>query len=140
MKAYDKPNIEIHGTAIGDLNFCSSFMSSITFMEVRVLLSQLEQVGMMDPQVAMIPLYLCGGFCKLVHLARSTPPSLSSKALNDDIHRAFRQCSAVNTSNNAWEQAQLSLGLSPLICSFHLLHLFIWLWIRLPPVSSNRGL
>ncbi|KAL5481830.1 hypothetical protein EMCRGX_G022082 [Ephydatia muelleri] len=61
------------------------------------------------------------------------------KAFNlfdDDIHRAFNLC---NTSNIAWEQAQLSLSrgglglrsLSPLICNFHLLHLFYWLWFSI---------
>ena len=68
MKAYDKPNIEILGVAIRDLDFCSSFISAKR-MEARALLSQLEQVGMIDPQVALVLLRLCGGFCKLVHLA-----------------------------------------------------------------------
>ena len=41
MKSYDKPNIEILGVAIGDLDFCSSFISA-KWMEARALLSQLE--------------------------------------------------------------------------------------------------
>ena len=69
MKAYDKPNIEILGVAIGDLDFCSSFISAKR-MEARALLSQLERVGMIDPQVALVLLHLCGGFCKLAHLAQ----------------------------------------------------------------------
>ena len=47
------------------------------------------------------------------HLARSTPPSLSSKAVSffdDDIRRASNRCMGVNTSNITWEQAQLSLS------------------------------
>ena len=82
-------------------------------MEARAVLSQLEQVRMMDPQVALVLLHLCGGFCKLAHLARSTPPSLSSEALksfDDDILRAFSQCMGVDISNIAWDQAQLSLS------------------------------
>ena len=77
MKAYHKPNIEILGVTIEDLDFCSSFISAKR-MEARALLSQLEQVGMIDPQVALV-LRLCSGFCKLVHLARSKPPSLSAE-------------------------------------------------------------
>ena len=66
MKAFDKPNIVILGVAIGDLDFCSSFI----FMKrigARAHVSQLEQVGMLDPQVALVLLHLCGGFCKLLH-------------------------------------------------------------------------
>ena len=81
MTASDKPNIVILGVAIGDLDFCSSFIATKR-MEASALLSQIEQVGVLDPQVALVLLRLCGGFCKLVHLARSTPPSLSSQALS----------------------------------------------------------
>eukprot|EP00731_Ephydatia_muelleri_P032417 Em0023g924a len=112
MKASDKPNIVILGVAIGDLDFCSSFISTKQ-MEARALLSQLEQVGVLDPQVALVLLRLCGGFCKLVHLARSTPPSLSSQALSlfdNDIRRVFSECTGVDTSDTAWKQAQLSLS------------------------------
>ena len=112
MKASDKPNIVILGVVIGDLDFCSSFISTKR-MEARALLSQLEQVGVLDPQVALVLLRLCGGFCKLVHLARSTPPSLSSHALSlfdNDIRRVFSECTRVDTSDTAWKQAQLSLS------------------------------
>ena len=112
MKASDKPNIVILGVAIGDLDFCSSFISTKR-MEARALLSQLEQLGVLDPQVALVLLRLCGGFCKLVHLARSTPPSLSSQALSlfdNDIRRVFSECTGVDTSDTAWKQAQLSLS------------------------------
>ena len=110
MKSSNKPNIVILGVAIGNLDFCSSFIS-IKRMEARALLSQLEQVGVLDPPVALVLLRLFGGFCKLIHLARSTPPSLSSQALSlfdDDIRRVFSECTGVDTSNTAWEQAQLS--------------------------------
>ncbi|KAL5516561.1 hypothetical protein EMCRGX_G001929 [Ephydatia muelleri] len=112
MKASDKPNIVILGVAIGDLDFCSSFISTKR-MEARALLSKLEQVGVLDPQVALVLLRLCEGFCKLVHLARSTPPSLSSQALSlfdNDIRRVFSECTGVDTSDTAWKQAQLSLS------------------------------
>ena len=50
MKAYVKPNIVILGVAIGDLDFCSSFIATKQ-MEARALLSQLEQVGLVDPRL-----------------------------------------------------------------------------------------
>ena len=43
--------------------------------------SRLVEVGPLDPQVALILLCLCGSYCKLIHLARATPPSLVSEAL-----------------------------------------------------------
>ena len=68
------------------------------------LLTQLSEVGSADPQVALLLLRQCGGFCKLVHLSRSTPPSLVADALrlyNDDVCQCF---------TDAWQQAQLSLS------------------------------
>ena len=50
---------------------------------------------------------------KLAHLARATPPSLSIKALelfDIDVRHFFSQCTAVDTSDEAWLQAQLSLS------------------------------
>ena len=34
----------------------------------------LEEVGAVDPHVAFTLLRICGGFCKLIHLARTTHP------------------------------------------------------------------
>eukprot|EP00731_Ephydatia_muelleri_P002078 Em0001g2078a len=43
--------------------------------------TEIEEVGALDPQVALMLLRTCSGFCKLSHLARATPPSLSVKSL-----------------------------------------------------------
>ena len=67
----------------------------------------------MDPQVALLLLRQCGGFCKLVHLARSTPPSLIVEVLeyfDNDVRHCFALSTAVDTTNSAWKQAQLSLS------------------------------
>eukprot|EP00731_Ephydatia_muelleri_P023351 Em0015g934a len=56
-------------------------------------------------------LRLCGAFCKLVHLARATPSTLTSKVfalINDDIQMTFCRCIGVDMSDTAWQQAQLS--------------------------------
>ena len=43
----------------------------------------------------------------LMHLARSTPPSL---IFDNDAHKCFAECTMVDTSDAAWQQAQLSLS------------------------------
>ena len=73
------------------------------------LLTQLSEVGSAD----LLLLRQCGGFCKLVHLSRSTPPSLVADALrlyDDDVHQCFTECTSVDTPDHAWQQAQLSLS------------------------------
>ena len=51
-----------------------SYIAS-TRTEAMKLLSRPVEVACFDPQVALIFLRMCGGYCKLVHLARATPPS-----------------------------------------------------------------
>ena len=68
-------------------------------------------------------LRFCGSFCKMVHLARSTPPSLVAEVLSIfdlDISRCFTECTSVDVFDVAWQQAQLSpnrggLGLRSLL-------------------------
>ena len=80
MISSDKPNLVILGAPIENKEFCSSFVSK-GLKNVAGLWSQLEEVGLIDPQVALILLRLCGAFCKLVHLTRATPTSLIKDAL-----------------------------------------------------------
>ena len=50
---------------------------------------------------------------QLVNLARSTPPALIGEALqffDDDVRRCFSECTAIDTPNVTWQQAQLSLS------------------------------
>ena len=91
------PNIVILGVPIGDLEFCSNYISN-KCASAKLLLHKLEEVGAQDAQVALVLLRLCGSFCKLAHLARATPPSLSIKALelfDIDVRHCFSQCTAV---------------------------------------------
>ena len=63
--------------------------------------------------MALLLLRQCSSFCKMVHLACSTPPSLMADALqmyDNDIHDAFAECTAVDAFGNSWEQTQLSLS------------------------------
>ena len=109
MKRFTSPHIEILGAPIGDIIFCGKFVAQKR-AEARHLLTQLEEVGSVDPQVALLLLRLCGSFCRLVHLARSTPPSLIVDGLDNDVRHCFAECTMVDTSDAAWQQAQLSLS------------------------------
>ena len=89
MKQSRNLNIEILGIPIGDKDFCSAFVSRKR-LEARPLLERLEEVGAVDPQVALMLLCMCGGFCQLAHLARATPPSLvmaSLELFDEDVRR-----------------------------------------------------
>ena len=66
-----------------------------------------------DLHVAISLLRICGGFCKLVHISRTTPPSLSSEALrtfDGETRSCFSACLAADVTDAAWQQAQLSLS------------------------------
>ena len=94
MQQSHNPNIEILGIPIGDKDFCSAFISRKR-SEARPLLEYLEEVGAVDPQIALTLLRMCGGFCRLVHLARATPPSLAMTSLqlfDEDVRRYFSLC------------------------------------------------
>ena len=108
----NNPCLEVLGISIGDKEFCTTFIST-KCAESRILLVKLEEVGAIDPHVALILIRLCGGFCCLNHLARATPPSLSAKALemfDEDVWQCFSASTGIDTSDGAWQQAQLSLS------------------------------
>ena len=123
MKVSRVPNLEILGAPIGDPIFCAKFLAQKR-ADAAKLLSQLAEVGAEDPQVAFLLLRQCAAFCKLVHLARSTPPSYIADGLalfDKDVRQCFSECTALDTSDIDWMQAQLSLsrgglGLRNLAC------------------------
>ena len=92
--------------------FCAKFFAQKRAKAVR-LLSQLSEVGALDPQIALLVLRHCASFCKLVHLARSTPPSLVSEGLalfEEEVRRYFTDCVAIDASDSDWLQVQLCLS------------------------------
>ena len=110
MKVSHEPNFEVLGAPIGDP--ISKFLAQRRAKAAK-LLSQLVTVGSLDPQVALLLLRQCAGYCKLVHLARSTPPFLISDGLtlfDAEIRRCFSECTGIDTADNDWLQIQLSLG------------------------------
>ena len=80
IKSSQVPHFEILGAPIGDFLFCSKFIASRHKIASK-LLSKLEEVASIDPQVALILLCLCAGFCKMVHVARTTPHHLAFGSL-----------------------------------------------------------
>ena len=125
------PNFVILGSPIGDKSFCEDFASS-AIRASNILHQQLQKLE--DPQIALTLLRQCAAFCKLTHIARTTPPNLIQSALatfDDNVRACFMECTAIDLSRNcpAWKQATLSLphgGLicfSPLLCCIHQLNL-----------------
>ena len=97
-------------SAKGQAIFCAKIVAQKCASALK-LLTQLNEVGSADPQVALLLLRQCGGFSKLVHLSRSTPPSLVADALrlyDDDVRQCFTECTSVDTPDHSWQQAQLS--------------------------------
>ena len=74
----------------------------------------MSEVGSVDPQIALLLLRHCTTFCKLVHLARSTPPALVSEGLaslfDAEVCRHFCDTVAIDPSDSEWLQVQLSLS------------------------------
>ena len=92
----------------------TTFSAPVTLPpSVLRLLSRLVEVACFDSQVALILLRMCGGYCKLVYLARATPPNLASDPLqlfDAEVRECFTLCTVVPVSNLTWQQAQLSLS------------------------------
>ena len=106
IKKSHTPNLDILGSPIGDAEFCHHYIAHKR-LEAQILLSRLDDVGLIDPQVALTLFRMCGGFCQLVHLARTTPPLLSRAALqlyDQDVRRCFSSCTAVDTSYTIMHQ------------------------------------
>ena len=112
MKSSHVPHLVLLGAPIGDYLFCGNYAASKRSEAMRLLSRQVD-VGASDPQVALTLLRLCGSYCKLIHLARATPPSLVSEALelfDVEVRQCFAQSIAVEVTDRAWQQAQLNLS------------------------------
>ena len=118
------PNLDILGGPIGDYLYCSKFIAD-KCAESKKVLSGLSEVAEVDLHVAVTLLHMCGSFCRMVHIARVTPPSLVSDALevfDEEVRNCFMLSTAIEISQAAWSQAQLSLrfgGLGFRVVSYH---------------------
>jgi hypothetical protein len=103
-------NVELLGAPIGDAKFCKSYIERKQ-KEATVLLSMLPKIG--NPQVALLLLRKCASFCKIAHLARSTPPSeevVAAFAKHDiNVMETFEAIAAIELNSEASAQCQLGL-------------------------------
>ena len=139
MKSSHVPHLDLLGAPIGDYLFCRKYAASKR-SEALKLLSRLVEVGASDPQVALILLRLCGSYCKLIHLARTTPPSLVSEALQlFDVEvrqcfakeysgRSYGSCIAAGPTESKSRRSWASFSFPPLLSCLYCLPLCFWLW------------
>ena len=112
MKVSNSPNFEVLGVPFGDFIHCSRVISE-KCDQSKVLLSAITDVSVVDLHVSVSLLRICGSFCKLIHLARATPPSLcvdSLKSFDDEVRKCFASCLVLSIPDSNWHQAQLSLS------------------------------
>ena len=110
------PNLEILGVPIGDYLHCSHFIAE-NCSKAKVLFTALVEVAETDLHVAVYLLRICGSYCKLVHLARTTPPSLSCESLkffDEEVRRCFSTCIAADNPDDHWKQHNLASALEDL--------------------------
>ena len=110
MKVSNSPNLEVLGVPVGDFIHYSWIISE-KCAQSKVLLSAIADVSVADLHVSLSLLRICGGFCKLIHLARVTPPSLCVdrlKYFDDEVRKCFASCLALSIPDINWNQAQLS--------------------------------
>ena len=104
VKSSFLPNLEILGAPIGDLVHCSRFFAEKHNL-FKVLLRAISDVAAVDLHVAISLLRMCGGYCKLVHLARTTPTILcedSLKFFDEEMRLCFSSCVAIDVPDPQW--------------------------------------
>ena len=112
MKISDALNFEILGVPIGDPIFCAKSIAEKR-AHASKFLALLKEVGSVDSQVALMLLRQCGGFCRMVHIARCTPPSVALEGLHifdEEVRQTFSDSMCIDPSDSVWQQAQLSLS------------------------------
>ena len=100
MKSSLSPNLESLGVPIGDYLHCSHFIHVVeNCSKAKGLFTALVKGAEADLHVAISLLRICGSYCKLVHSARTTPPSLSCESLkffDEEVRRCFSTCIAAD--------------------------------------------
>ena len=111
MKISDALNFEILGVPIGEPIFCAKSIAEKRAHASRFL-ALLKEVGSVDSQVALMLLRQCGGFCRMVHIARCTPPSVALEGLHlfdEEVRQTFSDSMCIDPSDSVW-QLSLSRG------------------------------
>ena len=84
------------------------------------MLSALVEAAAADLHVAASLLCICGSYCKLVHVDRTTPPSLTFESLqffDEEVRHCFSTCIAADILDDHWQKAHLSFSFGGL--GFH---------------------
>ena len=84
MKSSLLPNLEILGVPICYYLHCSCFIAE-NCSKAKVLFTALVEVAEVDLHVAVSLLHICGSYCKLVRLARTTPSCESLKFFDEEV-------------------------------------------------------
>jgi hypothetical protein len=109
MKKSAKPNLEVLGAPIGDDDFCAEYVQD-KCIEAENLLKKISEIH--DPQVSVALLRICGGFCRLSHIARCCPSEQVSEPLaahDRAVMKCLEDSAAIELSDRARLQAQLGL-------------------------------
>jgi hypothetical protein len=104
------PNFVLLGAPLGDKQFCEERVLTMRKANSRLLERLIE---LEDPQISLHLLRSCASFCRFVYLARTTPSQLIADALkgvDSDFHDCLCRFSALQLSDTAWRQSQLSLS------------------------------
>ena len=84
VKSSILPHLDILGSPIGDFLHCSRFFAE-KLVPFKALLRAMSDVASVDLHVAISLLRLCGGFCKIVHVTRTTYPSQPLCGFHEDL-------------------------------------------------------
>jgi len=106
--------VEVLGAPVGDVGYCSSFVSDRVNKAEKLLeaIAELE-----DPQIALLLLRQCASFGKVVFVTRCTPPDLLGSELqrfDAGVRRCFERFSGICPDDLEWRQASLAIRLGGL--------------------------
>ena len=98
------------GVPVGSSAYCDAFTRSTRLGRAQACLDALADLP--DAQTALLLLRFCGGFTKVVHASRVTPPDTHLDALrayDDAVRCCLERLGGFQLSAAAWEQAGLSV-------------------------------
>ena len=139
MKTSTCTKLDILGSPIGDAQYCSTYIASKRSAASNLLL-EIEKVALQDSHVALMLLCMCGGFSKLSHIARTTPPTIATDELGPfdlDVMNCLSECLAIEMPPMQGQRTspaepltwwtRLQITCPSLLCSIHCLCLQHWL-------------
>ena len=95
--------MDILGAPIGDILHCAGKRDV-----AKYLLSQLEEVAVLDPRVAITLFHIFGSYCRMIHLANLASDAFS--LFDDDVRQCSTLCLPVQTLGNKPNLALTMVG------------------------------